>query len=362
MQNQNFSSRSAWSTNPSLLRLWELPRGIRWQLRGWLREVTLSTTRRSELPCDVRLGASTLRREIMRIFDLVREAVLVPRKIDRIIHNQGLILEALASDNQVLERIPSSRLFGQWNEDLMLTGIVDRLGLQLDQQTFIEFGVEDFFESNCRFLLQSRNWRGFVLDGNKKNIERFKRSDLHWRHDVQAYATFLNTSNVAETLLESGFGFEPGVISIDLDGVDYWILHELAEFRPIVYVVEFNAVFGLERSISIPYREDFHRTKAHFSNLYWGASLPSFFNILSERGYSLVQINDAFSNAFFVRDDYLSKQFSALSVSSLEGRTSLYRESRDSRGNLNFLSGEEKLDAIRGLPVINTLTGAIENL
>lgn len=126
--------------------------------------------------------------------------------------------------------------------------------------------MEGFFEPNFRFLLQSRNWRGFVLDGN---IERLKRSDLHWRHHVQACATFLNTSNVVETLLESGFGFEPGVISIDLDVIDYWILHELVEFRPLVDVMESISVFGLERSISIPHREDFHRTKAHFSNLYW---------------------------------------------------------------------------------------------
>jgi hypothetical protein len=286
----------------------------------------------------------------------------MPRKIDRLLNNQALMLHYLQSVSPRPDGYEGSRIFSQWNEDLILLGIVDELDLESSQRTFIEFGVEDFFESNCRFLLEGRNWRGFVLDGSRANIERLVRSDLYWKHDLKAETAFVTCENIQKILEGSGFGLQPGVLSIDLDGIDFWVLEKLEAYRPVIYVVEFNAVLGLDRTISVPYKADFQRTAAHHSNLYWGASLPAYVRLLKERGYSLVRVNDAFSNAFFVRADFLPKSLPEIGLDDLAGRTSQYRESRDSKGKLSFLAGHERYEALRGLPVINTETGESEKL
>jgi hypothetical protein len=286
----------------------------------------------------------------------------MPRKIDRLLNNQALMLHYLQSVSPRPDGYEGSRIFSQWNEDLILLGIVDELDLESSQRTFIEFGVEDFFESNCRFLLEGRNWRGFVLDGSRANIQRLVRSDLYWKHDLNAETAFVTSENIQKILERSGFGLQPGVLSIDLDGIDFWVLEKLEDYRPVIYIVEFNAVLGLDRTISVPYKADFQRTAAHHSNLYWGASLPAYVRLLKERGYSLVRINDAFSNAFFVRADFLPKSLPEIGLDDLAGRTSQYRESRDSKGKLSFLAGQKRHEALRGLPVINTETGEPEKL
>ena len=59
-------------------------------------------------------------------------------------------------------------------------GIIQRLVdvIEITEKTFIEFGVEDFSESNCPFLLMKDNWSGLVIDGSTKNISRLKRPTL----------------------------------------------------------------------------------------------------------------------------------------------------------------------------------------
>ena len=67
------------------------------------------------------------------------------------------------------------------------------------------------------------------------------------------------------------------------DGVDYFILESITFYRPKILILEYNPTFGNERSISVPYRSDFNRTNAHFSNLYFGASLGALTSI-AEKG------------------------------------------------------------------------------
>src|SRR5674476_141432 len=97
----------------------------------------------------------------------------------------------------------------------------------------------------------------------------------------------------AELSVQSGFDRRLGILSIDVDGMDYHILEALGEWRPSILIVEYNAVFGPEREVTVPYEAEFTRFAKHSSGLYCGASLSAFVVLLEGRGYSLTGVNSA---------------------------------------------------------------------
>lgn len=246
------------------------------------------------------------------------------------------------------------KIFSQWGEDGILQHLVREIPIA--HKTFIEFGVEDFSESNCRFLMMKDNWRGFVIDGSDENITRLKQSPYYWKHDLTGKCAFITRSNIDSLLRESGFDSDLGILSVDIDGVDYWVFEAIDNFRPRILILEYNAVFGSDRPITVPYSDDFVRTDRHHTNLYCGASLPALAHLAGLKGYALVGTNSAGNNAFFVRNDLVSDRVPATTVEQAF-QPSIFRESRDENGQLTFVSGIDRLELIRGLPAVDVTTG-----
>ena len=151
---------------------------------------------------------------------------------------------------------------------------------------------------------------------------------------------------------------EIGLLHIDIDGNDYWVWEALGAIEPAIAIVEYNSVFGPERAITVPYQPDFDRTRAHPSNLYFGASLAALRGLAERKGYVFIGCNSAGNNAYFVRREYAG-QLSEL-VSSAHYVESAFRESRDEGGKLTYLGGATRLELIRGLPVVNVATMQVE--
>jgi hypothetical protein len=238
------------------------------------------------------------------------------------------------------------RVFSQWGEDGIISWLVAELGEC--PKVFVEFGVEDYREANTRFLLVNRNWSGLIVDGGDAHVRAVSASPLMWRHDIRPVSAFVDRDNVNDLLREHGFDVDLGLLSIDVDGNDYWVWEAIAA-EPLVVVVEYNSVFGPDRAVTVPYAPDFDRTRAHHSNLYFGASLRALARLAERKGYRLVGSNSAGNNAYFVRVE-LAEALPAPSVAEayVESR---YRESRDEHGNLTFLSGADRLRAIAHLEV-----------
>jgi hypothetical protein len=274
--------------------------------------------------------------------------------------NQGRILTELhRQKNSKNLQDYEFKVFSERGEDGILQKFVR--SIEIKNKTFIEFGVEDFFESNCRFLMMKDNWSGFVIDGCARNIRRLKSAYFYWRFALDAISAFITKDNINTLLAQSGFDDDIGVLSIDLDGNDFWILQAIDRYRPRILIVEYNSVFGLDRKITVPYDPQFQRTQKHSSNLYWGASLAALASIAFERGYTLVGTNSGGNNAFFVRNNVMTDALSALSVT--EAFTaSKYRESRFPDGSLSYVGGGERSKLIAGMPVVNTETNALESL
>jgi hypothetical protein len=252
------------------------------------------------------------------------------------------------------------KIFSQFGDDGIIQYLIKQIAIE--NNTFIEFGVENFLESNTRFLLFNDNWSGFVMDGSEEAMTILKNQAWFWKYDLKAKAAFIDKDNI-NSLLEIPNYKNIGLLHIDLDGNDYHIFDtlNLSELNPSIIIIEYNSVFGKERPISVPYSKTFMRTEQHYSNLFWGASLSALNYVAEKKGYALVGCNLAGNNAYFVRKNLLNEKITAVSVDKAY-KESKYRESRNKNGGLTFLSGEERLYVMKGLTVINVVTNKLEEL
>ena len=293
--------------------------------------------------------------KLTRVLNVLPRLLQTDRRIEEIKMNQGRILTQLQkhSVSGPLWQY-EFKVFSQWGEDGIIQFLVNHLDIA--NRTFIEFGVEDFSESNCRFLMMKDYWRGYVIDGSERNIARLRSSYFYWQNQLSSKASFITRENVASLLEESGFDKELGLLSVDIDGVDYHVLEALGQWRPAILIVEYNEAFGDNRPVTVPYDPAFVRREKHASNQYYGANLSAFCHLARKRNYALVGINGVASNAFFVRRDLLNECVREVSLASCS-RPANFRDSRGVNGELTFLSGRSRALAMTNMPVVDVVTG-----
>lgn len=240
------------------------------------------------------------------------------------------------------------KVFSQWGED----GIIDYLitNLDIENKTFIEFGVENYEESNTKFLLLNRNWKGFILDSSINNINSIKNSDLYWKYSLHAITAFINKENINNLLELSKFKKKVGLLSIDIDGNDYWVWQGIDTIEPSIVIIEYNSRLGIEKSYVVPYEKNFERKKANYSMIYYGASLKALVKLGKKKGYELVHCNEAGNNAFFVKKELLNDKIK--SIDAVEGFVhNKFRESRNKEGKLTFLDKKSEEEILFKLPL-----------
>lgn len=277
---------------------------------------------------------------------------------ETILLNQGKLLSAINQNKKYTTLSDYEfKIFSQWGED----GIIDFLirEVPINNKTFIEFGVEDFSESNCRFLLMNSDWNGFVIDASIKNIEKLKISNYYWKYNLNALCAFIDKDNINELLKKSNFDKDLGILSIDIDGNDYHVLNNINYFNPRIIICEFNPVFGTGQKITVPYDPKFNRTKKHYSNLYWGASINALIFLLNKREYTLIGTGMLGCNAYFVKNSLLTDHLKKIAKKPFNFNFN-FRESRDTDGNLNFLTSEQRAKEIENMEVLNIESGKIE--
>ncbi len=253
----------------------------------------------------------------------------------------------------VLPRLADAefKVFSQFGDDGIIQYLLQQVDIPEDKRIFIEFGVQDYQESNTRFLLINDNWSGLILDGSAGNIGKVVADAQFWRHNLTAVAAFIDRDNVNDLFVRNGFKGEIGLLSVDIDGNDYWVWESIDVVNPIIVVCEYNCVFGAEHAVTVPYDPAFQRGAAHYSNLYWGVSLKALCLLASRRGYAFVGCNSAGNNAYFVRRDKLG---SLKSLGCAEGYVEArFRESRNRNGELTYLSAEWRLGEIAQMSVFD---------
>ena len=250
------------------------------------------------------------------------------------------------------------RAFSQWGEDGIIDWLIERLpGIP---QRFVEFGVEGYTEANTRLLLHSRNWQGLVIDGSQSHIERLQQREEYWRFNLTAVADFITRENINELIGENGMQGEVGLLSVDIDGNDYWVWEAIDVISPWLVVCESNPVLGDLHALSIPYDPGFVASEAHYSQLYFGASLRALEILGKRKGYTLLGSNSNGLNLFFVRNDIGEPLVQA--VEQVRCYPNRYRTSRDNDGKLDYLAPIQQAQVIDTLPLVNIETGKLTTL
>jgi len=260
----------------------------------------------------------------------------------------GLESRLLRTEETAGLRGAEFRVFSQFGEDGIIQYLIRHVGIE--NEIFIEFGVEDYSESNTRFLLVNDNWRGLVMDGGDRHVAFLRRTGLDWRHDIEAKVAFIDRDNINGLIASAAISGDIGLLSVDIDGNDYWVLDEIDVVSPRILVVEYNSNFGPEAAVTVPYDPVFERGRAHWSHLYWGASLAALNALATRKGYALVGGNSAGNNAFWVREDVLGD----LPRMTLDQAYAVSRfcESRDESGGLTYVRDRRaRLAIIRNLPL-----------
>jgi hypothetical protein len=197
------------------------------------------------------------------------------------------------------------RSYSQNGEDGILLYIFSLIG-HTDKRV-VELCVGDGIECNAANLIINHRWVGLLFDGSVDNIEVAKQfytqnQDTHWLQPTLVPA-WITTENVNSLITSNGFSGEIDLLSLDLDGVDYWIWKTLDCISPRVIVLEYNWMWGAERAVTIPNRPDHVWSNADDTRPYFGASLPAFVKLGREKGYRLIGCEEWGFNAFFMRND-----------------------------------------------------------
>ncbi len=241
------------------------------------------------------------------------------------------------------------KVFSQMGED----GIIQFLTrhVPIKNKVFVEFGVQDYRESNTRFLLKQNQWKGLVIDSDAASIDFIRRDQISWQYDLTAVCAFITAENINDLLQAHGFTGEIGLLSIDIDGNDYWVWNAISVVKPAIVIVEYNFRFGAHRAVTIPYKPDFTRLSAHSSGIYFGASLKALCCLAQKKGYALVGCTNSGTNAFFVQRDLKPDILPEQSAEDAFVKGN-YRLSRDTTGAPIALSPAEEEAILSSLPLV----------
>jgi hypothetical protein len=247
------------------------------------------------------------------------------------------------------------RVFSQWGEDGIIQYLVHQV--PIERPVFVEFGVENYVESNTRFLLQNNQWSGLVLDGSEENIAYIRRDPIYWATNLKAECAFITKDNINDLLSLNGILGDIGLLSVDIDGNDYWVWQAINVISPRIVVCEYSSQFGPDAEVTTPYDPAFVRGQAHHSHVYYGASISALNALATRKGYSLVAGNRVGNNVFFVRNDVLGD----LTVKTPKEiyRRAQFREFHDEQGQLTYYDFETRLAKIGDLPLLDLRTGQI---
>jgi hypothetical protein len=235
------------------------------------------------------------------------------------------------------------RVFSQHRED----GVIDYLLNLIDADIgkFVEFGFAPA-ECNCLNLAMNRNFTGLFMDGAEKNCTSAK---LAYQQlglgDVQVRNVFINRDNLNPLLEEAGIRGEIDVLSLDVDGNDYWFWQTISGIDPRIVVIEYNATFGPDLKVSVPYEASFDRYQQHPSGFYHGCSLAAIEYLGTLKGYRLLGTDETGVNAFLVKKPLCSE---VPTVSATECF-------KDNRGRVKYknLTRKEQFSQIKDMPLID---------
>jgi hypothetical protein len=203
------------------------------------------------------------------------------------------------------------RCYSQNGEDGILLYIFSVIGA--GNRRCVEIAAGDGIECNTANLVINHGWLGLMVDGDPVRIKRGMAFYRNCRDTFAWPPVLINawvTSDTVDTLIkEHGFEGEIDLLSLDLDGIDFWIWKAIECVRPRVVVLEYNHLWGPDKSVTVPNEPAFRAQFSHYGSDYAGASLAAFVKLGKAKGYRLIGCQTLGTNAFFMREGVGEKFF-----------------------------------------------------
>lgn len=188
----------------------------------------------------------------------------------------------------------------------------------MEPSTFVEIGSDDGINSNSANLAFNFGWHGLFIDGNEQAINRGKYIYANypnkWDFPPIFKKAFVNRENINSLIKSAGISGNIGLLSIDIDGNDYWIWDAIDVISPKLVVIESQVIFG-NQDLIVPYDKDYSYSSSN--PYYHGASPLAMVNLARKKGYKLVGANRLGFNLFFVKSEYINENLVEVDVESV---------------------------------------------
>ena len=222
----------------------------------------------------------------------------VEHNVNSLVRHEYVDQVALPFPHNVLSQ--RFHVWSQNEEDGITLALVKMVGSTT--RRFVELGAGTN-GGNTGFLAETCGWTGLMVDGSQANAEQLVARFSQF--GVVVKGSWITTDNVNLLVRDSGMSGEIDLLSLDIDGNDYWIWQRLDACSPRIVVLEFNPAFGPARAVTVQYDPAFYRpTFKDVRRQFYGASLTAFERLGREKGYRLVLVEPSRGvNAYFLRND-----------------------------------------------------------
>jgi hypothetical protein len=209
-------------------------------------------------------------------------------------------VENLEHDFQRLRYSMRKRGFSRFNEEQILGKYVRTLLPNENTKTLVDIGAGDGVRWSNTYWLLLRGWKGIGVEAD--GIER-----------------------------------DFGVLSLDIDGNDYWVLKAiLSQFRPKLVVTEINENIPPPLRFVVKFEPDF-QLRHHF----FGYSIATLADLCQEFDYGILELE--YNNAFLAPRESVGVEFGSA-------------ESAYARGYRDRADRKEKFDSNHDMEVLHSLS------
>jgi hypothetical protein len=195
--------------------------------------------------------------------------------------------------------------YSQNGEDGIILHLLSKAGVA--NHTIVEIGTEDARECNSANLIFNFGWNACLIekDGVSARKAREYLASMNAGDRVQVLNEGVTPDNINALLAQARVPEEMDVLSIDIDSFDYWVWQAVSGYRPRIVVIEYNASFGPDLSVTVPAPQDTGGSLPDYT-CYHGASITALQRLGVRKGYDLVGGDSNGVNAFFVRRDLVT--------------------------------------------------------
>jgi hypothetical protein len=226
--------------------------------------------------------------------------------------NQKLLYEYWKNDKGPANMSDKGfRIHSQFEEDGLLLYVFSKIGFT--NRKGVEMCCGWALSCMLSNLILYHSFEGLLFDGSTENIEKaryfFKSHPNTFLYPPKLVQAWITKDNINELIQQNGFEGEIDIFSLDVDGVDYYLMKALNIISPRVVICEVQNVVPPNLALTVPYRDDFNCRDGKYDPEFRSVSLLAMVKLMREKGYRLIGCHRYGFNAIFLRNDVGTEYF-----------------------------------------------------